>query len=164
MSDSLASLLRTLTTSQLSFVAARMDAGSDKAAAIEIGIAPQTVYNWSNKSDVMLAVRLAQLDSIEVGRERLRRLVYQAISVLKEEMAPDEKRRFDAARDVLDRTGLTAPTKLEIRSWRDEAQEQGLDPATVFEHYVQGAVIAIAAGDGKPDGGSVDRSQAATED
>lgn len=111
-------ILRALTTTQLDFLARRMHLQTDREAADAIGIAPQTVYNWPNKDAVNRAVRLAKLDGVEVGRERLRRLVVTAIDVLEAEMTASDLRndnRLKAALEVLNRVGLDTPLRQEIK-------------------------------------------------
>lgn len=110
----LAEVLKQLTADQLRFVAARLNTNTDKAAAESVGIPPQTVYNWPNKGDIAEAVRLAQMDTVEVARERLRRLLLRAIDVLDEEMETDKPKRLDAAKEVFDRGGLPPTQKLDI--------------------------------------------------
>jgi len=112
----LSGILKQLTADQLKFVAARLNARTDKEAAESIGIPSQTVYNWSNKAEIDEAVKLAQLDTIEVARERLRRLLITAIDVVEEEMAEDKKRRLDAAKEVFDRAGVAILQVLDITS------------------------------------------------
>ena len=112
----LSGILKQLTADQLKFVAARLNARTDKDAAETIGIPSQTVYNWSNKSAVDEAVKLAQLDTIEVARERLRRLLVTAIDVVEDEMGEDKKRRLDAAKEVFDRAGVAILQVLDITS------------------------------------------------
>jgi len=112
----LSGILKQLTADQLKFVAARLNARTDKDAAETIGIPSQTVYNWSNKSAVDEAVKLAQLDTIEVARERLRRLLVTAIDVIEDEMKEDGKHRLDAAKEVFDRVGLAIVRALDITS------------------------------------------------
>lgn len=61
--------------------------------------------------------------------------------------------------------GLNTPDQIEVRDWREEAQEAGFDPAAAFERLVQEAVetVTVAAGDEQPDGGSVAGSEVASE-
>jgi len=46
-------------------------------------------------------------------------------------------------------------TKHEIRDWRKEAQEIGVDPAVVFEQYLEDAATAIAGSNGELEGGGM---------
>ena len=105
---SLADLLKTLTTTQLDFVRARMFALSDKAAAEEAKIPVTTVYNWSNLADVRECVRLAKQDGVLLGAEELRRQVGAAVKTLADELKGRRgtKTRLDAANSILDRVGL----------------------------------------------------------
>lgn len=47
--------------------------------------------------------------------------------------------------------GTDSPIRLEI-DWQQEARELGLDPATVFEQYVEAAAAAISASTGEAEG------------
>lgn len=110
----LAEVLKKLTADQLRFVAARLNTNTDKAAAESAGIPQQTVYNWPNKEDVNEAVRLAGMDTIEVARERLRRLLLKAVDVLDEEMDAGKPKRLDAAKEAFDRGGLPPTQRHEV--------------------------------------------------
>ncbi len=101
----LSDILRTLSPEQLRFVAARMYERSDRAAALECGLPPSTVYGWENLDEVRAAVQLAQLDGVHVAQERLRRLMDKAVDVLADEMDGKSRnaKRLEAAIEVLDR-------------------------------------------------------------
>ena len=101
---------------------------TDREAADAAGISKQTAYGWPNKADVNLAVKLAKVDGIEVGREKLRRLVIKAVDVLDSEMDERKKRRLDAAQVVLDRTGLHAVAGIQVTT-------ETADPALLAEAY-----------------------------
>jgi len=121
--ETLQEILKILTVEQLKFVHARMWKTSDKEAAEAIGIDPTTVYGWPNKKEVNKAVKLAQMDSITIGRERLRRLISAAVNVLEDEMKTGSgSHRHSAAIEVLDRAGLVATKRQEIAN----APGQGL--------------------------------------
>jgi len=55
------------------------------------------------------------MDTVQIGREKLRRLVPRAVDVLDDEM-DGEKRRLDAAKEVLDRAGLSGITRHDVTS------------------------------------------------
>ena len=109
-----AEALKTLTPQQLDFVAARLNAKSDKEAAESVGVSPDVAYSWRNKEQVNLAVKLGKVDGVLLAREKLRRLVYAAACVLEDEMGDDKKRRLEAAREVLDRTGIEKLKKIAL--------------------------------------------------
>jgi len=140
--ETLPEILQTLTTAQLKFVARRVYLRTDKEAAEAVGIAPPTVYGWPNKDDVNEAVRLAQMNSVDVGRERLQRLVEQAIDVIEDEMTDDGLRsrdRLKAALEVLDRTGLEAGSRVDVVS---EGQRLGVGDD--YRAAILGALSRIA--------------------
>lgn len=109
-------ILNELTTIQLKYLGARLSTTSDKEAAIQIGLSPQGVYQWHNKDRVNEAVRLARLETVNVARKRLARMVNDAIDVIEDEMKGGRgtSNRLQAAREVLDRTGVTRITGLDI--------------------------------------------------
>jgi hypothetical protein len=113
---SLDSILKSLSTSQLQYVAARMYANSDADAARETGFALSTVYGWENKADIAEAIRLARMDSIQIAREKLRRVASKAVDVIEDELAARRgtSKRLDAALAALDRVGVSPKNTLEL--------------------------------------------------
>jgi hypothetical protein len=110
----LTTLLKSFSAEQLDFLAARMFTKTDKAAAADCELSYDTVCHWTNKKDVNRAVKLAKMDSVQLAFEKLRRLAPVAVDVLDDEMSKGRKRRLDAARDVLDRSGLVQPKRHEL--------------------------------------------------
>lgn len=110
--NELTALLKTLTQIQIRFVTARLGTKSDKRAAEAIGISPDVAYNWPNKIDVNRVIRFATLNSLELAREQLSRLMPKAVGVLDEEMDGDKK--LKAACEVLDRGGLAIKGQLDV--------------------------------------------------
>lgn len=81
-SDQLESVLGKLSTDQIRFVVARQEFATDKEAAQEIGIKPDTVYQWKHRgSPIDQAVRLMALDGIVVAKELRRRNLAKAMAV-----------------------------------------------------------------------------------
>ena len=81
-SDELGQVVARLTTDQVRFVVARQEFSTDKEAAIEIGIKPDTVYQWKHKgAPIDEAVRLMALDGIVVASELRRRNLAKAMAV-----------------------------------------------------------------------------------
>lgn len=121
-------LLKTLSTEQLRFVGKRVDCHSDKEAAAALGIPVDTVYGWPNKADVNEAVKRSHLDGIELGHERLRRMIQKALDVVDSEMesSDPDSHRYNSALEVLDRVGLSA-----IKQQRIEGPGEG--GAIVFQ-------------------------------
>ena len=117
--NELVELLKTFSAEQLDFVAQRILHKKDNEAAEAAGLDINTVYHWANKQDVNRAVILAKLDTVQVAREKLRRLTPKAVDVLDDEMEKGRKRRLDAARDVLDRTGIESTKNVDITSGGD---------------------------------------------
>jgi hypothetical protein len=52
--------------------------------------------------------------------------------------------------------GVDAPQKIEVYDWRKEAKDKGIDPAEIFERFVQTAYAALQESDGDSGGGSAD--------
>jgi len=109
-------LLRNLSASQLSFVSARLWASSDVEAARQVGISDSTVYQWDNLADVRECVRLARLDSVQIAREKLRRVASRAVDVIEDELSARRgtSKRLDAALAALDRVGVSPKNTLEL--------------------------------------------------
>lgn len=144
--DELQAVLRTLGPEQLRFVARRMHDVSDASAARAVGLSLDTVYGWTNKAAVNEAVRLAQLDGVNVARERLRRLATDAVDALAEELANRRNpRRLDAAKDVLDRVGLGAVHKIAPTDPSGTRKYESLDDLSDADLL---AIIAAGRGDG----------------
>ena len=81
-SDELGQVVARLTTDQIRFVVARQEFSTDKEAAVEIGIKPDTVYQWKHKgAPIDQAVRLMALDGIVVASELRRRNLAKAMAV-----------------------------------------------------------------------------------
>jgi hypothetical protein len=109
--NDLATLLKGLTASQLTWVSARIHADSDVAACETAGIGQSTLRRWREAgvpvNDVVLLIKQ---DSVLLGREKLRRLVSKAVDVLEKEL--EGKRKMEAACEVLDRVGIVAPVEV----------------------------------------------------
>lgn len=105
-SQELATLLKTLTPTQLDFVQARLSLQSDSEAAKAINVHPSTVSKWPNLEDVRMCITLAKMDGILLGQEKLRRLIPKAIDALEDEIEArrGSRKRLDAIVEVLNRT------------------------------------------------------------
>lgn len=126
---------------------------SYERAAVCAGVCEATLYIWKAKGreakggrylEFLEALRRAEME----GERQLLANIQQA--------ADDGK--WPAASWILERrhpSHWAKVTKHEIRDWRKEAQEQGLDPAVIFEQYLEGAATAIAGSNGEPEGGGV---------
>lgn len=144
-SERLGDIIRSLSAQQLDFVAARMWTNTDAEAAIHCRISPNTAYNWDNKQDVNEAVRLAKMDGVLLAHEKLRRLVYRAIGVLEEEMAPRKRRRLDAAKEVLNRGGVDSPRRVELTG-RDGGPIETRDASGITDEERVARIAAILDG------------------
>lgn len=81
-SDELTQVLKRLSTDQIRFVVARQEFSTDKEAAIDIGLKPDTVYQWKYDGiPVNEAVRMMAVDGIHVARELRRRHLAKAMAV-----------------------------------------------------------------------------------
>ena len=113
----LTDILKTLSPLQLKFVEARMVYDSDREAARAIGTAPETVYKWAAKERINQAIVLARIDSVNVAREKLRRLAGKAVDALEELLScTDNKEKRQAAAEILDRIGLPAQKAIDVTS------------------------------------------------
>ena len=81
-SDELGQVLERLSTDQIRFVVARQEFSTDKEAAKEIGVKPDTVYQWKHKGvPIDQAVRLMAADGVVVAMELRRRNLAKAMAV-----------------------------------------------------------------------------------
>jgi len=111
-SDKLGPVLERLTTDQIRFVVARQEFSTDKEAAHQIGVKPNTVYTWKHKgAPIDEAVRLMAFDGIVVAKEMLRRALAKAAAVKVAGLdSEDERIRQGVSTEVLDRE-LGRPTQ-----------------------------------------------------
>lgn len=109
-------MLRSLTSTQLAFVNARLYALNDLEAAQAVGMSPSTMYQWENLDDIRECVKLARLDSIQISREKLRRVASKAVDVIEDELAARRgtSKRLDAALAALDRVGVSPKNTVEL--------------------------------------------------
>lgn len=113
--NDLVALLKALTPLQLDFIRERLQAKSDAEAARTVGVAPQTVSEWKASGvPIERVLALAKMDSVEVARENLRRLASEAVEAIRQEL--QGRRKLEAAREVLDRIGLEAGSKVDLMS------------------------------------------------
>jgi hypothetical protein len=103
-SDKLEQVLETLTVDQIRFVVARQQFSTDKEAAQEIGIKPDTVYQWKHKGfQIDDAVRLMALDGVIVAQHLRRRNLAKAMAVKVSGLdSDDEKLRQGVATEVIE--------------------------------------------------------------
>lgn len=81
-SDELGQALARLSTDQIRFVVARQEFSTDKEAAQEIGVKPDTVYQWKHRGvPIDEAVRLMAADGVVVALELRRRNLAKAMAV-----------------------------------------------------------------------------------
>jgi len=113
----LQALVKNFTVDQLRYLAVRPFVRFNKEAAEAIGIAEETVSRWENKAEVDEAVQLMVADGIILAAEILRRYVPQAAHELVTELGNIEvSMRHKAAKEVLDRSGLSARQQMDITS------------------------------------------------
>jgi hypothetical protein len=105
---------------QLRFVTARFNCSTDKDAAREIGVSPDTVTYWK-RSGVPIddAVKLLAFDGVIMAREILRRSVAEAAAIKRAGLhSKTEKIRQDASTEILDRE-LGKPTQRQEITGKD---------------------------------------------
>lgn len=103
-SDELEQVLAELTVDQIRFVVARQEFSTDKEAAGEIGIKPDTVYQWKYKGHpIDEALRLMALDSVVVAKHLRRRNLAKAMAVKVAGLNSDEERtRQSVATEIIE--------------------------------------------------------------
>lgn len=81
-SDEFSELLDKLTIDQIRFVVARQQFASDKEAAEEVGVKPNTVYGWRHDgAPIDKAIRMLASDGIVLARHILRQNLAKAMLV-----------------------------------------------------------------------------------
>jgi len=118
--DELEQVLAELTVDQIRFVVARQEFSTDKEAAGEIGIKPDTVYQWKYKGcPIDEALRLMALDGVIVAKHLRRRNLAKAMAVKVAGLNSDEERtRQSVATEIIEWEIGKASQKTEI-SGRD---------------------------------------------
>lgn len=90
-------ILSTLLPDQLRFIVARLQTRTDKAAAEEIGIAPDTVYGWPNKDQMDEAILLINAEPIDAAREIRKKNLVKAMMVKAKGLDSKDERLAQAA-------------------------------------------------------------------
>jgi len=104
----LSELLTELEPNQIRWIEARLTTTSHAEAARIIGVTPASMYTWTNREQVMAALKLAQVNVIEFALARLKQGAAEAVNVILDEMKNPRgaSNRLRAAEAVLDRVGL----------------------------------------------------------
>jgi len=108
-------LLKSFSTVQLRFIAARPYFTSDKDTAKYLNIPYLTIRSWNNKQEINEALRLMAQDGVVVATEIFRRNVTKAAQEIADEL--DHKSvgvRHTAATDILDRIMGKATQPVEL--------------------------------------------------
>ncbi len=107
-------ILSQATPEQVRWVMERLTSRTDGEAATRAGVHPTTVSRWSNKEDLDEAVLWLLLERVEGARSILVQAAIQAAQVLVSELSGRHK--LAAARDILDRVGLSSKRALDVTS------------------------------------------------
>ncbi|MCB2300381.1 phBC6A51 family helix-turn-helix protein [Clostridium tagluense] len=95
--------------------------------APEVGISRATYYNWEKAEEFTDEVNRCRQEFIIQSSNRLAYLTVKAVNVLDEQMdSEDEKRSFDAASKVLDKT-IPNMSKLTLDDGRDNKDKVNID-------------------------------------
>lgn len=108
MEDEALTEVRELTKNQIAFVEARLGTATDKEAAEQIGLSPQTVYNWPNKQEIDELIRELSAEALAEARRLVQYYSAEAIEVIHDEMQRGQRDRLNAAKAMADRAGLTS--------------------------------------------------------
>ncbi len=111
---------------------------SQKEAAAEVGVTPETVSRWKHEAEFTAEMNRQRKETWGAQRQRLQALVDDALQVYTDVLraADDPKLRLRAARDVLDAVGLdeipalTGPTTPEAV---EKDREQRAAMAALFD-------------------------------
>ena len=138
-SDELQQVLDKLTIDQIRFIVARQQFSTDKEAAIEIGVKPDTVYQWKHKGiPIDEAVRLMAVDGLVVAQHVRRKALSKAMLVKVGGLDSDQERtrqsaateiiewEMGKAKQALEHSGPEgAPPEFILRVIRDESGDSG---------------------------------------
>lgn len=122
-------ILSALLPDQLRFVVARLQTRTDKAAAEEIGIAPDTVYGWPNKGQIDEAILLINAEPIDAAREIRKKNLVKAMMIKAKGLDSKDERLAQAA-------------ATEIIEWELGKAKQSIDANTTEN------IIVTIKGDG----------------
>ena len=115
-------ILSALLPDQLRFVVARLQSRTDKAAAEEIGIAPDTVYGWPNKDQIDEAILLINAEPIDAARKIRKKNLVKAMMVKAKGLDSKDERLAQAA-------------ATEIIEWELGKAKQAID-AHIDDHII----------------------------
>ncbi|APC41073.1 phBC6A51 family helix-turn-helix protein [Clostridium estertheticum] len=95
--------------------------------ASTIGINRATFYNWEKSEEFAAEVDRCKQEFLTQSKNRISYLSIKAVRVLDEQMdSGDEKRSFDAASKILDKSHSNA-TKIELSDGRDTKDNVPVD-------------------------------------
>jgi hypothetical protein len=99
----LEALLAGMSTDQIRFVVARQHFATDKEAAEEVGLEPNSVYHWPNKEQINEAVRLMAYDGLIAAKHIRHRNLAKAMSVKVAGLdTEDERLRQNVATEIIE--------------------------------------------------------------
>lgn len=115
-SDELEQVLDKLSIDQIRFIVARQQFSTDKEAAEEIGIKPDTVYQWKHKGvPIDEAVRLMAVDGVVLAQHIRRKNLAKAMLVKTGGLdSGDERVRQGAATEIIEWEMGKAKQKTEL--------------------------------------------------
>jgi hypothetical protein len=103
-SEQLETILAQLTTDQMRFIVARQDVATDKAAAEQIGVSPDTISRWKREGvPIDEAVRLMAFDGLVTALHIRKRNLAKAMAVKVAGLNSDDERlRQGVATEVIE--------------------------------------------------------------
>lgn len=82
-----------------------------------LNVSHMTLYRWLQKKDIKDAIEEMQTQEDEIVRQSLKAVRIDALHKMKKLLnSPIDGIAYQAARDILDRTGHKAPTKQEVKT------------------------------------------------
>ena len=150
--DELEQVLAELTVDQIRFVVARQEFSTDKEAAGEIGIKPDTVYQWKYKGcPIDEALRLMALDGVIVAKHLRRRNLAKAMAVKVAGLdSGDERIRQGVATEIVEWEIGKAKQTTEV-SGRDGGPIETKDVTLTDDERTQRVVALLNAAATKRD-------------
>lgn len=114
--------LKTLNKHRFDYVIARSRMPTILGACKEIGMSQSWYYNFNEEERELMETLADELkyERVHQAELELQQAALEAAQVIRSSLKERDKRlRLDAARDILDRTGVKAPTKTEVKQSGD---------------------------------------------
>lgn len=113
-----------------------------------LNVTNQTIHSWLNNPDVKNAIETYQSEEDEIVKQGLKALRLKAMYKMNQLMdSPIDGISYQAARDVLDRTGHKAPTKqevtVEVKTFEQQLREMMVEK-DIEDDFIDSEAIIVS--------------------